>query len=272
LHSVRVISGKGAGPDRFLGSLRGIAIDRSDLIFAVGDREVKVFDARGKLQRRWRTAKLGCCLAFDSGGDVYVGETSQVQQFKASGKLVSTFHDHPRLGRVTAIAPSDEHILLADADNRCIRRYDPLGKWLNDIGANNNTRGFMVPNGHLDFGVDADGVIHAVNPAKHRIERYTPEGELLSTFGRFGGRRPEDFPGCCNPTNLALTPRGDMVVTEKAAPRLKVYSAEGKLLAFLGAEAFNANCKNMDVAVDSRGRIYVADTVRLHICVFERRP
>ena len=33
-------------------------------------------------------------------------------------------------------------------------------------------------------------------------------------------------------------------------------------------DAFDPAAKNMDVAVDSRGRIYVADTVKLEICVF----
>ena len=271
LRPVQVISGKGSGPDQFTSRLRGIAVDRSDLVYAAGDREVKVFDADGKLQRRWRTAKLGRCLAFDANGDVYVGESAQVEQFTAAGKLVKVFRDAPRLGNVTAIALPGEHILLADVSNRRIRRYDLEGRWLNDIGADNNTRGFMVPNGHLDFNVDANGVIHAVNPGKHRIERYTPGGKLLGHFGRFGTHRPEDFPGCCNPTNLALTPGGEVIVTEKAAPRLKVYSADGKLLALVGGEAFDPNCKNMDIAVDSKGRIYVVDTVRLHIRVFEAK-
>ena len=43
----------------------------------------------------------------------------------------------------------------------------------------------------------------------------------------------------------------------------------GKLLALIGPESFDQNCKNMDVAVDSRGRVYVADTARLWILVFE---
>ena len=90
-------------------------------------------------------------------------------------------------------------------------------------------------------------------------------------------KRPEDFPGCCNPTNLTLNKHNQVIVTEKAAPRMKVYDAKGKLLSLVGPQAFNPGCKNMDVATDSQGRIYVIDTVRLHICVFapettESRP
>ncbi len=262
------MAGRGLRAEQFRESLRGICIDRAGRIFAVGDAEVKIFDASGGLVRRWKTGKPGYCAAISGQGSVYVGQAGQVEQYDEDGKLVTTLRDGERLGLVTSIGLAGEHRLLADATNRRIRRYDRDGKQVNEIGADNNTKGFLVPNGHLDFAVDAKGVIHAANPGKYRIERYTPAGELLGHFGRFGTRNVEDFPGCCNPTNLALTGLGQVVVTEKAPARSKVYDASGKLLAFIGPEAFDQNCKNMDVAVDSRGRIYIVDTVNLQIRVF----
>ena len=116
--------------------------------------------------------------------------------------------------------------------------------------------------------MDAENVIHAPNPGKHRVERYSLDGELLGRFGRFDGRDPAGFSGCCNPTNIALAPEGLVVVTVKAEPGVKVYNADGKLLAVIGADDFDPRCKNMDVAVDSQGRIHVIDTARLYICVY----
>ncbi len=139
----------------------------------------------------------------------------------------------------------------------------------NDIGTDNRTNGFLIPNGVLDFAIDAAGIIHAANPGKHRVERYTPDGELLGHVGRFDGVDPEGFPGCCNPTNLALGPGGALAVTEKAAARAKVLDSGGKLVAVLGAAIFDPASKNMPVAADFRGRVYVADPVKLRILVFE---
>jgi len=290
---ILTISGKGSAPDRFAEALNGISIDRVGLIYAVGDRSVKVFDDKGELKHHWATGKPGYCVANDDDAAVYVGQAGQVEKYDSIGGHLTTFRDGDRLGTVTAIDFFGDNMLIADAADRCIRRYDKSGKWLGDIGKDNNTKGFLIPNGHLDFKVDAAGIIHAANPAKHRVERYTMVGELLGYFGKFGMRRPQDFPGCCNPTNLTLTKQGHVVVTEKAAPRVKVYAAvdgeaqtEGRtvlrpsktspsaraeppaLLAVIGPENFDANCKNMDVAVDSHGRIYVADTVRLSVQVF----
>ena len=77
------------------------------------------------------------------------------------------------------------------------------------------------------------------------------------------------FPGCCNPTNLALTPEGCVVVTEKAGPRVKLYGRDGALVEIIATDLFDPGCKNMDVAVDAQGRVYVVDTVERVIQVFE---
>jgi sugar lactone lactonase YvrE len=265
---VHVIAGRGAEPDRFSVALNGICVDSKGLIYAVGDSKVKVFDGLGRLQGWWPTEIPGYCVAVRDDSSVYIGEAGQVEIFDASGKRISTWRDAERLAFVTTVGFFKDSVLVADAKDRCIRRFDAAGRWLNDIGKSNRTKGFLIPNGHLDFAIDAQGIIHAPNPGKHRVERYTLNGELLGHFGRFGGRRPEDFPGCCNPTNLALTTQGHVVVTEKAGPRMKVYDADHRLIAMVGSEEFDANCKNMDVAVDSQGRVYVVDTVAASIVVF----
>lgn len=267
-HQVRTISGRGTGDGQFAEALRGIALDVSDRIYAAGDTKLAVFSGEGKTLKGWPTGLPGYSVVMAADGTVYVGEEGQVELFDGSGKLLDTWRDAQRLGLVSALGLTGDSVLCADVAGRCIRRFDRRGKFLNDIGKDNKMQGFLLPNRHLDLAVDPQGVIHAANPGKHRVERYTVEGKLLGHFGRFDGRDPAGFGGCCNPTNLALTPAGQIVVTEKAGPRVKVYDADGKVLAVFGETDFELNCKNMDVAVDSRGRLYVIDTVRLHICVY----
>jgi len=266
---VRVIGGKGLAPDKFTTALRGVAADRQRQVYAAGDSEIKVYSESGELKRRWGTSKPGLSVAVAGDGSVYVGEPAQIEIFDGAGKLINTWREAGLLGRVTAIDFADACVLAADAADRAIRRFDRGGKFLNNIGKDNRMRGFLIPNGVVDFSVDAGGIIHAANPGRHRVERYAPDGELLGHFGRFDGIDPAGFPGCCNPTNVAVAGRDRIVVTEKAGPRAKLYDSSGTLLAVVGADVFDPNCKNMDAAADSSGRIYVADTVKLVVNVFE---
>lgn len=266
---VQVLGGKGTEKDRFSASLRAVAVDQRDCVYAAGDSAIKVFDAAGRLLRSWGTTKPSFSVAVSGQGRVFAGQAGQVEIFDSQGRLTGAWRDEERLGLVTAIGFSKGDVFLADSRARCIRRYDAGGKYLNDIGNDNRMKGFLIPNGIVDFGVDSNGVIHAANPGKHRVERYTAGGELLGHFGRFDGRDPAGFPGCCNPTNVTVTDGSRIWVTEKAGPRVKVYDAEGTLLAVIASDVFDPNCKNMSVATGSGGRVYVTDTVKLQILAFE---
>lgn len=266
---VQVIAGRGSGAGKFAAALCSICIDRQDHLYAAGDSQVAVFDASGSLQKRWSLSQPASAIAVADDGSVYAGQSGQIEIFDNAGRLTNTWRDGEHLGEVTAIGLVRDAVLVADARDRCLRRYSKAGQLINNIGQDNRTNGFLIPNGTLDFSVDRHGMIHAANPGKHRVERYSCEGQLAGQFGHFDGRDPAGFPGCCNPTNITIGPLDRIYVTEKAGPRAKVLDSGGNLLAVIATDVFDPACKNMDIAVDSRGRVYVVDTVKLHILVFE---
>ena len=238
-------------------------------VYAAGDSRVAVFDPQGTPLRHWDTEHPGYSIAL-RGDDVWVGQAGQIEIFDSGGTRLDLWRDAERLGLVTAVGFTAGGVLAADAVARCIRHYDRQGNFRNNIGDRHRKGGFHIPNGVVDFAVDAEGLVHVANPGMHRVERYTPEGELVGRFGRFDGVDPEGFPGCCNPTNVTVAADGRVIVTEKAGPRAKVYDPQGRLLAVVAAgDAFDPAAKNMDVASDDRGNVYVADSIRRRICVFE---
>jgi len=266
---IRIISGKGAGPAHFRQELRGIALDAGGLLHAAGDSEVKVFDESGALARRWNTALSPHSIAVAPDGSVWTGETGQVEIFNSIGKLQRTWKDGEHLGRVTAIGFLKDSVLIGDAVKRCIHRFDTEGNFLNSIGTATPRGALVIPNGVVDFDIDGEGIIHAANPGKHRVERYSPEGALLGHMGKFTGPDPAGFSGCCNPTNVAVAGPGQLCVTEKAGPRAKIYDYSGKLLAMIESADFDPRAKNMDVAVNARGHLFIGDPARLAIFEFE---
>ncbi len=251
----------------FKTAVRGLATDRQGSLYAAGDSEIKVFDTAGRLKRSWAVARPAHSVAVTDDGSVYVGQEGQIEIFDTSGKPLRAWRNTGILGRITAIGFLKDGVLAADTADRAIRRFDRDGAFLNKIGKNNSVNGFLIPNGVLDFAVDAHGMIYAANPGKHRVERYSPDGALLGHIGRFDGNDPAGFTGCCNPTNIAVSDR--IYVTEKAVPRAKAYDFSGNLLAVIASDVFDANVKNMSIAVDPKGRVYVVDTVKLAIMAFE---
>src|ERR1035441_7705533 len=191
---IRAMGGKGSAPSQFATSLRGLAVDAHGQLYAAGDSEIKGFDAAGGVRRRGSPARpvLSVAVSTDGAGDgsVYAGQSGQLEIFDGAGKLVNTWRDETLLGRVTAIGFVKDGVLAGDAEDRAIRHFDPHGKFRNNIGKNNPVNGFLIPNGVVDFAVDAHGVIRAANPGKHRVERYLPTGELLGHIGRFHGTDP----------------------------------------------------------------------------------
>jgi sugar lactone lactonase YvrE len=266
---LRIISGKGDGPAEFRHSLKGIALDQKGRLYAAGDSEVKVFDTAGALLRRWSTALPPSSVAAASDGSVWVGQAGQVEIFSETGNLLRTWKNRDYLERVTSIGFINDTVLIGDASTRCIHRFDAEGRFLNSIGNDNRMRGLRIPNGVVDFGVDSQGVIHVANPGKHRVEHYSPEGQMLGHMGKFTGPDPTGFSGCCNPTNVAVVGPDLLCVTEKAGPRAKIYNFAGKLITMIESSEFDPGAKNMDVVADARGHIFISDPAKLAVFEFE---
>jgi sugar lactone lactonase YvrE len=254
----------------FAHSLSGIAVGLKDRIYALGDGEVRIFEPNGELLRQWKAPENSLCLAVDSGERIYIGTLGRVDIFNSTGGLLKGFTvgESARPALVTAIKTFGREILVADATARYIRRYDAGGKQIGEIGTQNKTRSFMLPNRSLDLAVDARGTICATDTGRHRVTSWKLDGSPLGYFGKFGLSRPEDFVGCCNPVNIALAPDGNIVTAEKVVARVKVFDPNGKLLALIGQEHFDQNCEHLYLAVDSKKRIVVADPVRREVKVF----
>lgn len=268
LSHTHTLSGKGQRPEQFRVRLTGITVDTANRLFAVGDQEVKRFSAAGEFEQRFPTRDAGWSIAVD-GESIWVGMHGEIDQYDLHGTLQASIKDKDRLGRITGLAVKGKTLLAADATNRTIHLYRD-GAWQREVGRDVNTRGFMLPNGVLDLALDARHPSFVVaHPQKHRVERYSLEGDLTDKFGRFGMEDPADFGGCCNPTNITATAAGLIAVSEKAPPRVKIFTSDGKFVAQSGDGAFDMNTKNLDLASDDRGRLYATDPLRCTIEVFD---
>ena len=88
--------------------------------------------------------------------------------------------------------------------------------------------------------------------ANHRIHRFSPSGELLTSWGELG-----DGPGqFLSPHALWIVPDGRVVVADRDNDRLQVFTPDGEFVAI-----WRGFVKPLDLWGDDQGRLFVTDLV-----------
>jgi hypothetical protein len=264
-----------------------VAFAPSGDLWVGGDRSVRLFGPRGHRQQDLPLKEAPTCLATDADGTLFVGVRRAVLTFDSHHRLRSRWAALGTRSYITCVAPSKDKVWVADAGSRLALGYSRKGAVLHRIGERDPSRhrpGLIVPSAHLDVAPAPDGSVWVCNPGRHRMERYSVQGELLHTWGR-PSPRDEGFWGCCNPTDFALLPNGGFITSEKGVYKVKRFSPEGRFERLVaGPESFAGSrlttasagvpldgresllslpCTSfgMDVDTDSRGRVLVLDPV-----------
>ena len=265
---------------------RAVCVDPNGLIYVAGDSQVRLFDKAGQQTKTVDVPAGPKCLAVADDGMIYVGTRDHVEALSPAGEQIAAW---PNLGEgtvITGIALDKDALYVADAGHRVVLRCDLQGKVLGRIGEKNPDRrieGFVIPSPHFDLVMAPDGLLRVVNPGRHRIEAYTTDGELEVAWGRFGSDI-EGFTGCCNPVSLAMLPDGGFVTCEKGVVRVKVFGPDGRFIGVVaGPRQLTGSagqvCQTVDqcqgsgfdVTTDSQGLVYVLDTLKNAIRIFEKK-
>lgn len=258
----------GAGVATGMESPIALAVGLDDVICVAGDKSIRFFSRNGeKLPLEIGLDGEPRCVAVAGDGTIFVGVADHLEQYSPTGKVEKIWESAGPDAYLTSIALSPDRIFVADFNNREVLRYDYEGKRLESFGD------FVIPSPFFDLAFSSDGLIHLTNTGEHRVEAYTPEGDLMTWWGSFSNADTACFSGCCNPINIALLPDGQGFVTcEKGLTRVKVYDGQGEFLGVVaGPEQFERHdslCaapdydltrSGLDIAVDSKGRIIVLD-------------
>jgi hypothetical protein len=156
---------------------------------------------------------------------------------------------------------------------KAVYRFNRAGEPLNEIASTAvgaTTTGFFIPTPYFDCAAHA-GVLQIPNPGHLRVEQYDFEGHPLGAWGKPGARE-EEFPGCSNPTHLALLPDGRIVVSQKGQPCLKLFDPKGVYLRTLGASLFAASTHGIDLAASSKVKVYAVDPDSCRVHSFDLGP
>ena len=264
-----------------------IAVALDGIIYIGGDRAIRMFFENGQMRQEIKLADEPRCLAVENNSKIYVGMKDHVEVYNSQGEKLTAWQSLSSNSILTSIAVSKNDVFVADAGNRVVIHYDGSSSIVSSIGKKDkgkNILGFIVPSPYFDLAIGPDGLLRVANPGCHRIEAYTFNGDLEFWWGKFSADL-EGFTGCCNPVNFAMLEDGTFVTCEKGLIRVKIYAPDGS---FLGVVAgpnqlvkggashvcyLPEECQSggFDVAVDTKGRVFVLDTIKNVVRIFSRK-
>ena len=241
-------------------------------ILVGGDRALRTFDATGQLQSALELPSLPHAVTGITEG--HIGIAFQ-DHFQIYGRQPATSELLGSRAHLTGIAQLGDHLFLADAGNREVLRFNRAGQIMDRI------KGFAVPSPYFDLLAGADGLLWVVNPGKHRIEAYTPAGNLELSWGETG-MDIANFCGCCNPVYFTRLADGRFVTSEKGLNRIKIYAPSGQFIGVVAgvehlvkdlelAKQACANCHigfGFPIACDAANRILALDPATRDVRIF----
>ncbi|NVO09662.1 MAG: hypothetical protein HXX16_06860 [Bacteroidales bacterium] len=254
--------------------LHGIAVDKSDNIYIAGKDKVIVYNSELKEKTSFKTGKEAKCIAIEDNGSVYLGIQDHLEAYDSNGKFLKSWNPVNEKSVITSIAVTEKFVYVADAGNRIVYQYDKTGNLIKEIGKKNVDKGipgFIIPSPYFDLLIGREDELWVVNPGRHSLESYNEKGDLVSSWAKTS-MDVDGFCGCCNPSNIAMLSDGSFVTSEKAIERVKIHLPSGEFKTVVASpENFDEGTKGIDLAVDSKDRIFVLDPVKKSVCVYIKK-
>ncbi len=120
--------------------------------------------------------------------------------------------------------------------------------------------------------IDHEGNIWLADIGHHLVMKFKPDGELLLELGT-RGEKGEDAKHLNMPTAMAITPAGDVFVADGYGNnRIVHFDKYGKFVKAWGKMGLKPGEFSLPlaIAVDSKGRLYVADRNNARVQVFDQ--
>ena len=253
-----------------------LAFDRDDRLYLADEynHRVTVFDKSGKFLSKWGVHGSGdgqlngpSGIAFDSNDDLYVVDhlNHRVQKFTKDGRYLLQWGEEGQGDGQLRLpwgvtVDSQDNVYVADWGNDRIQKFSPDGKFVARFGESGTGDGqFDSP---ASVAVDAEGYIYVADWGNERVQLLGPDGGFVlknrgeATLSRWAHEffEANDDEKAARDRTEPVTELGPEVTTpHEESARIEQY--------FWGP---------VSVKLDREGRLYVTETNRHRIQVFQR--
>lgn len=186
-------------------------------------------------------------------------------------KLVSEWAKLPKgmyIGECSGVSvDKDDNVWVFHRGKSPIMKFDKTGKLLD------HWDGAPITSSH-GIKIDPEGNVWTVDVAGHNIKKFSRDGKLLMHIGNPGGSpgNNESKDSFNRPTGIAFEPNGDFWVSDGYVnSRAVKFNKDGEYVMQVGGKKGKADGEfdtAHDVALDARGRVYVADRENHRVQIF----
>lgn len=218
----------------------GVAIGEHRWILDTGNNRVIELATDGGIARAISAQPaLSQPMALAAGnGELYVADSgaARVVVFATDGRQVRAFPVGPLPGDTLPARPiglavaSNGDVLVADAANHRVSRYDAAGRLLWTVGTGRRaagTAGFNTPDG---LALDAAGNVYAVDILNGRVVKLSPSGAYITEYGHLGNGAG----ALARPKDVAVDGAGNVYVSDSLLDAVQVFGADGAYRGFIG--------------------------------------
>jgi DNA-binding beta-propeller fold protein YncE len=206
-------------------------------------------------------------IAVDANGNILVADTmnGRIEKFSPTGGFLSAIGTkgtgHGQLGEPNGIAIDGAgNIYVAEiAHNHRVQKLAPDGTFIAEW-----TPGLYGPR---RIAIGPDGSVYVVDSGRNRIVKFSPDGQVLTTWGSEGSGDGL-FKGF---SSVAVDPINNKVyVADSLNSRIQVFDSSGKFLTKWSVPEWGRPYGYEDLAIDGKaGRLYASSANMSAVLIFD---
>ncbi|MBA4376076.1 MAG: hypothetical protein C0401_07895 [Anaerolinea sp.] len=145
-------------------------------------------------------------------------------------------------------------------------------QFFGSVGVENGQ--FTSPRG---IAMGKDGTIYVADSRNHRIQRFSPDGKWLNSWGSFASVDAGEAPGGTfnEPWGIAVGPDGSVYVADTWNYRIQKFTASGKYITMWGAPGTADSPTTFwgprGIVVDKSGHVFITDTGNNRVVIFDEQ-
>ena len=227
---------------------RDIAMDAAGYVYVADNNGYGVakFSSDGRFINSWGGTDSNAGpihpvgIAIDVHGDVYFSEDSnQVRKLSSDGSLIVKWGSFGsadgEFNSPKGIAVSQNgNVYVTDCGNQRIQKFSAVGTFMTKWGSEGNGDGqFRFDTQELSsfteqgaIAVDTSGNVYVADTLNHRVQKFTPDGQFITKWGKEGIGDGEFF----RLSGIEVGEDGNVYVMDAWNKKVSVFSPQGEFL------------------------------------------